>query len=812
MPQIVLTPTACTAGAGWQDLRYYGNNSGLRQLVFTFPANAMLGGGGVNITGIVLRGYVRNSASAAKRLQYGLKSTTGQTPGVWAQVNGAAGIDYAFTAADRSNGSYRYYNVVRTLSGAPLERFATQMRAKFGAGEPLYIGVIQPDQSRSIQVEPALGNWTVTVTYELLGNVPVANVQTAVLGSTVITTTLNKVVGGSSTTVRYKIGDTLLSAVDIGTSASHTYTVPTSAGQYFPTAQTAQMTIEAETYVGGESYGTVSTAVTLTLPEDAAPTVTCTPSPAWATGTTAAQQLAAYVQGAGGVQFALSGGAGKYGASVAGIRVSIEGKTYTLSAGSGTVTHSPIAGSGSVAWTCAVTDSRGLTRTYTGTLTVLAWSAPKITAFAVARATEAGTQQVDGTCALVSVQASVSSLPVGGAQKNTLKWRVQYRQITEDMPEDWTGVSESDTVAQGVTSVNLSALLESGGEVVDTYSDLQGYQFRLIVEDIYAQTTAISEMQTKTVYLEVDTQCGSMGFGGAARLGESTPHYDFYGPVHFHSGATGQMVYTGVEKDTGLRWIDGKPIYCKTFRGAHLVNGDGNGTVLGYIDDLGEVVRFDGYVRRADSDTVMSLNYPYFNNSQQMIATNIRNDGAVRLIKGSAWTCKTYVVSVLYTKTTDAPTYYYLPFLAANSDQGCVASASSVYNANNEAYKAFNGVILGSDSWWGSTQADTNRWVQVQMPYALRNMVVTLIDRDDVSDNHLRANTAGAFLGSNDGSAWTELASFEGRNPNFENNFATTHALNNAIAYMYLRYRPAGYTSTLATSVADLRIQGEVVT
>ena len=88
------------------------------------------------------------------------------------------------------------------------------------------------------------------------------------------------------------------------------------------------------------------------------------------------------------------------------------------------------------------------------------------------------------------------------------------------------------------------------------------------------------------------------------------------------------MAYTNTETDTGIRWIDGRPVYCKTFRGAYLVDGDGNGTVLGYISDLGEVVRFDGYVRRADSDTIMSLNYPYFNNSQQMIAVNVRNDGA----------------------------------------------------------------------------------------------------------------------------------------------------------------------------------------
>lgn len=807
MPQITITPSACTAGAGWQDLRYFANNSGLRQLVFTLPNNATLGGGGVNITGITLRGYVRNSASAVKRLMFGCKTSTGQAPGAWAQVNGASVNDYAFTAADSSNGSYKYFKVARTLSGVPLERFAAHMRAQFAAGSPVYLGVIQPDKSRSIQVEPSLGNWAVTVTYELLGNVPVANVQTAVLGSTAITTTLNKVVEGSSTTIRYKIGETLLSEADIGTGASHTYTVPTSAGQHFPTTQTAQMTIEAETFVGGESYGTVSAAVTLTLPEDAAPTVTCTPSPAWAAGATAAQQLAAYVQGAGGVQFALSGGAGKYGATVADIRVSIEGKAYTLSAASGTVTHSPIAGSGSVAWTCAVTDSRGLTRTYTGTLTVLAWSAPKITVFAVARATEAGAQQVDGTCALVSVQASVSSLPVGGVQKNALKWRVQYRQITEDMPEDWTGASESDTVAQGVTSVNLSTLLESGGEVIDTYSDLQGYQFRLIAEDIYAQTTALAEMQTKAVYLEVDTQCGSMGFGGAADAESETPKYDFYGTVRLHEGAVGQTVYSTNEVDTGNRWIDGRPIYRTVIRGASmLTNAQGVFATLPSdpenITDMRLFVNFGDGWRPIPNTYYGSLTWN----------CNVYMSGAtIYLGFGSSWTKhREVVVIVEYTKSSDPPTYYYLPFLASNNDQGCVASASSIYTASNQAFGAFNGAI---DSWWASAGADTDRWVQVQMPYALKNMVVTLTDREDVSGDHRRANTAGAFLGSNDGASWTELFSFTDRNPDFVNGFSTTYHLNNATACKYLRYAPAAgsYSSDFATSVAEIRIEGEVV-
>ena len=808
MPQITITPSACTAGAGWQDLRYFANNSGLRQLVFTLPSNATLGGGGVNITGITLRGYVRNSASAVKRLLYGCKTSTGQAPGAWAQVNGASVNDYAFTAADHGNGSYKYFTVVRALSGVPLERFAAHMRAQFAAGSPVYLGVIQPDASRSIQVDPSLGNWAVTVTYELLGNVPVANVQTAVLGSTAIITTLNKVVEGSSTTIRYKIGETLLSEADIGTGASHTYTVPTSAGQHFPTAQTAQMTIEAETFVGGESYGTVSTAVTLTLPEDAAPTVTCTPTPAWTAGTTAAQQLAAYVQGAGGVQFALSGGAGKYGATVAGIRVGIEGKTYTLSAASGTVTHSPIAGSGSVTWTCAVTDSRGLTRTYTGTLTVLAWSAPKITAFAVARATEAGAQQVDGTCALVSVQASVSSLPVDGAQKNALKWRVQYRQITEDMPEDWTGASESDTVAQGVTSVNLSALLESGGEIIDTYSDLQGYQFRLIVEDIYAQTMAISEMQTKAVYLEVDTQCGSMGFGGAADAESDTPKYDFYGIVRLHEGAVGQTVYPTTELDTGNRWIDGRPIYRVCGMQARAMAASTFTDIELGVAAIENVICADVYLRQGAA--WRPANYP--NRDTLSVHTWLINNSdtapSLRIIMGNDMSADAVSYTIEYTKVADAPTYYYLPFLSSPNEQGCVLTASSEYSGSYQLEYAFNGL---TNNYWACAISDSQRWVQVQMPYALRNIAVKLTSPQGGAVTTANVPASGAFQGSNDGSSWAALGSYSGRSTAAGS--VTTHSLNNSTGYKYLRISitSPGASSGVWTGFGDIRIEGEVV-
>lgn len=510
MPTITLTPTACTASASWQDLRYYGNNSGLRQLIFTFPNNPTLGGAGVNITGIALYGYARNSSSAVKRLRFGCKAGAGAAPGSWAQAGGADVLDGAINAAPAAErtGTYSYYRFGRALTGAALGRFAEHMQAQFAAGSAVYIGVVQPDQGKSIQVNPALTNWQVQVTYELLGNVPNANTASATLGSTAITTTIQKVVSGSSTTLRYKIGSNTVSTANLGTGTSHTYTVPASAGQYFPNAQTATLTIEAETFVGSTSYGTVSTSVALKLPSDAAPTATCSPSRTWVSGVSDPAKIAAYVQQKSGVSFSLNGSP-KYGAGISSFRVTFNGQTKTRS-GNGSIAFSPITASGTLTYTYIVTDSRGLSRTASGTVQVLAWGAPKISAFSIRRVTSENILAVDGTYARVTLQGSASSLAVSGAQENNIRYYVRYRQIGASA---WT---VCDTVNTNAISVNRAELLEDGGAAVGTFDDLEGYEFQLVVSDIYASSTAMDEMPTKETILDVDESNGSMGFGGAA--------------------------------------------------------------------------------------------------------------------------------------------------------------------------------------------------------------------------------------------------------------------------------------------------------
>lgn len=394
----------------------------------------------------------------------------------------------------------------------------------------------------------------ITIVYDVPASVPVPNKSSVEIGQNV-TTNLIVSEPGSSHVIKYKIGSNTLATYSIGTASSHTYTVPTYAGNRFPNSKTATMTIEVATSVNGQSRGSVSADVTLTLPSDAAPTATCSASRTWVSGVSDSAKINAYVQNRSGVNFALSGTA-NYGASIASYRVVIENKTYTRN-GNGSLEHKPITGSGAISYNYTVIDSRGLSRTYSSSITVLSWVAPKVVNFSIERVTSAGNVAIDGTYARATIQASVSSLVVSGAQKNSIAYYVQYRQTGTST---WTNC---DTTASAATSVNTSFMLKRNNAAVGEFNDMQGYEFRLVFCDIYATSQASDEMPTKEVRLGIHEDSGSIGFGGEAVDGGSGPRYDFYGPINARKGIIGGMQYSTGEVDTGNNWVDGKRIYAK---------------------------------------------------------------------------------------------------------------------------------------------------------------------------------------------------------------------------------------------------------
>ena len=638
-----------------------------------------------------------------------------------------------------------------------------------------------------------------TIVYDVPASVPVPDKSSVALGGS-LTTDLIANEAGASHVIAYKIGETTLASYNIGTATSHTYTIPTSAGVNFPNALTAALTVEVTTTVNGESRGSVTHEVTLTLPSDAAPTASCSISRTWVAGVSSAAQIGAYVQRKSGATFAFTG-TGKYGASVASFRLTFDGKTYTRE-GNGSIPHPQILGSGAMAYTYTVTDSRGLSREYSGSLTVLAWTEPKIAQFAIARVRADGTEAVDGTYALASVQATVSSLKVGGVEKNGISYCIRYR---EAGTETWTS---GDTNAVSGTSVDVSALIRRQNANVSSFNDMSGYEFQLVLSDIYASSEAMDEMPTKDVRLCLDQNTGSIGFGGEARTDTDGPHYDFYGPVHFLAGSTGQTVYSAEELDTGSVWIDGRPIYRVCGMQARAMAASTLTDIELGVAAIENVICADVYLRQGAA--WRPANYPNRNtlSVHTWLINNSDTAPSLRIIMGNDMSAQAVCYCFEYTKAADAPTYYWLPFLSSPNEEGCVLTASSEYSGNYQMEYAFNGLV---NNYWACAVSDAQRWVQVQLPYALRNITVKLVSPQGSAVQTANVPVSGSFQGSNDGSSWAALGSYSGRSTAAGS--VTTHSLNNSTGYKYLRISitSPGASSGVWTGFGDIRIEGEVV-
>lgn len=558
MATVTLTPSACSSPAGWTVLyNYLTTNSSYypRQLLYTYDNSATLAGAGVNITKVTVHGYVRNSNSAVKRLRIGFRPSADSGVSDWAMLDNEAVLDQTFTAIDGHSGSgYAYAQIAREFAGNSL--FARWIQQQFVAGEAVYLGVIQPDKGKSISVDTTLASWTIDVEYELLGNIPTTDKSTITLGSA-ITTTINRIIEGSTTTLAYKIGDTTLKTVELGTGTTDSYTVATSAGSNFPNDLTGTLTVEATTSKDGTTYGAISTTVTLTIPDNGKPIVNCGVSRKWGTDISTAGKISAYVQSKSGVTL---GGQfiAQYGAQTGKLVFEIDGQSAEMDlAGANYPANGlyiiPINSSGTLTWTATLTDSRGLSNSRSATINVLPWSAPKIQAFSVSRANADGSLAIDGTCAYVTLQASVSSLIVSNAEKNTLSFAVQYKKL--GTTDDWT---TCDTVTGSSVSGTFTGLLQKDSATVDTFDDMSGYAFQAVVTDLYASSTAQDEMPTKEQFLDIDEATGKMGFGGDAPTASEDAAYRFYKFVDLSGG---YKVYSTDETATGNTWIDGKPIY-----------------------------------------------------------------------------------------------------------------------------------------------------------------------------------------------------------------------------------------------------------
>ena len=281
-------------------------------------------------------------------------------------------------------------------------------------------------------------------------------------------------------------------ASDVKSSVS--WTPPLSLASQVPDATSGTATITCHTYSGGTLIGTKTTTVTLQVPSSVVPTISGITLSDATSGIAA--QFGAYVQSKSALKVQISASS-QYGATIRSYATTVLGTTYTGS----TVTTSPLGQSGTVEVSIKVTDSRGRTATTTRSVSVIAYSAPRITSFSADRVDSSGNADDEGTRLKVTLALSIS--PVGN--KNTKQYKLLYKRKSDTSYTALQTTTPSDYSYSGTLTFTASSYPE--------FSSDYGYDIRLQVSDYFTSVNSDDELQTAAVWLDLNISGKGIGIG-----------------------------------------------------------------------------------------------------------------------------------------------------------------------------------------------------------------------------------------------------------------------------------------------------------
>ena len=281
-------------------------------------------------------------------------------------------------------------------------------------------------------------------------------------------------------------------------------------GPAIPNATSGTVTVTLYTYTSSSStaVGNCSTTFTYTLASTVIPTVsTVTPSNVGTVTTYG------YLQNYSKVRVQ-SVGSGVAGSTITKYTVSVNSQTLTGS----DVTSNVLKTSGSNTISVTATDSRGrVSSAKTTTITVVAYSAPKITNFNASRCTSSGTTDDSGD--YLHVTGSTTHTRLSGATDGTT---VQYKKTSAS---SWsTLISRTTTASYTLPSTTTAA--------ADTESS---YQVKITVTD--GVTTITQTQSVPTVFVLMDWLNDGHGMA-IGKVSETTNLLDISLPTMFRNKVT----------------------------------------------------------------------------------------------------------------------------------------------------------------------------------------------------------------------------------------------------------------------------------
>ena len=253
-------------------------------------------------------------------------------------------------------------------------------------------------------------------------------------------------------------------SIATGVATSYQWTVPLTLANSIPNTSNGTVTIRCITKNGTTEIGTKTVLLTAKVPANIIPSISAVTVTEANTGTITT--IGSFVQTRSKVKVAITA-AGAYSSTIKSYTSTFEGKNYTGSS----FTTDTVTGSGSISIKTTVTDSRGRSVIKTSTISVLAYTAPKITAFQVARYTSAGVADPNGEYVWIRVAYAVTSLN----SKNTASAKFEYKKSTATT---WSSL---------YTRTDLS--LDTTLKPTTTFSTNDQWDFQVTLTDAFSSAT-----------------------------------------------------------------------------------------------------------------------------------------------------------------------------------------------------------------------------------------------------------------------------------------------------------------------------------
>lgn len=368
-----------------------------------------------------------------------------------------------------------------------------------------------------------------------LTTIPRATQPTLSASSTAIASavTINtpRASGSFSHILKYSFGSAS-GTIATGVGTSYAWTLPWTLANQIPNATSGVGTITCETYNGSTLIGTKTVQFTATVPAGVVPTVSISTS---GVGLYQSQ----YVQGKSKVAVTLNE-AGAYGSTIKSRSTTVKSGTNIISSSAAaSFTSGFLNYSGTITIATTVTDSRGRTATASTTISVVAYSAPKITAFTAFRANADGSVNPQG--AYIKMTGSSSISPINNT--NTRTTRLQYRLKGATT---WTyAVTHSSSYTPTITATVAADVNSS-------------YEVQLVVGDYYnssaAATSQTINIGTAFVLMDFHKDGYGLAIGKVSEYGM----FEVGVSALFYNGLTVKNRYAEQIGSTNTNLIEGE--------------------------------------------------------------------------------------------------------------------------------------------------------------------------------------------------------------------------------------------------------------